>query len=218
MLLDCDLINELGINDPKLCELLGPWIKWLADDCLDVIKQHKEQLPEKAVNNDHPFFYWVAIPQHANLSDRDNVTREQINNCVESVIKLYDNMRVIQLKAWDPIDDLLMSDNDYMVGGLYMYWEAIDASLKFNIEKRIAFLARRKVGRPAELKETIDKKEKKQAKGKEEQAKQQRFRYGLKFDPMKSFFRRHQHDRFHWNRQQTTGRQMNNRFILPKPR
>ena len=97
--------------------------------------------------------------------------------------------------------------------GLRKYWDAIEATFKFNMQKRTEFLAR-------EAAKSI-----------------QKLKRGMRntddHDPMLAIFQRrqeednrhdhhgrhHRHDRYHWARDSVGDRRQNrgDRFILPRP-
>ena len=68
--------------------------------------------------------------------------RHKFNLCLESVIKLYDSMRVIKLKeVWDPQNTNLVVYGRMTATGELFYWRALDSAIRFNVGKRELFLA-----------------------------------------------------------------------------
>ena len=192
IILDNDLVEAFNPGNVNVCEQIGPWVEWLADEIHDAFKKRKTQMDEKTYDEGNPFIYWVAAPTHRDFSPTHNALREQFNNCLISVMKLHPDMRVIHLKTWNKFNSELVAGNKFSVGGLYQYWEAIDASLKFNIKKRRTF----------ELRSALTKIE-------QEQTAEKQKTYVGKKDDMMSFFRRHKN-------KVGTKRHCGPQFILPK--
>ena len=79
---------------------------------------------------------------------REEPTSHQVQFVLESVIKTYDNMRVIKLKEyWDSKDSTLVINDVITETGLTSYWLAIDSSFKFNVQKREIYTAKKTAAR-----------------------------------------------------------------------
>ena len=145
--LDTDILEYLGYSKFGASTLLGKWLEWVVQQVGAIVVERNQQLPKKAVNN--VFIYWVLAPGHVNFLAEQKIARAKMNNCLESVIKLHQNMRVMQLvQHWDQNDMNLVNPRTgkYMDDGLSAIWNSIDAGIKFNVEKRELYLARVKVG------------------------------------------------------------------------
>ena len=213
MVIDDNLISELTVQSAQVCEMIGPWIKWLASEFSQLLYDRKRQLPHKSTRVDEPYFYWAVASQHQNFSDLNNALREQFNNCLESVVKTRADMRVIKLKCWDYNDDDLVAGSRFTVRGLYTYWEVLDSSLQFNITKRKFYLMNGK-GKKTSQDEWQNIKS-----GSAKVPEDSRigpFNTSSRMkedDMMQSFFRRHHQDRFHWSRK----KRAQNTLFIRKP-
>ena len=68
----------------------------------------------------------------------------KLNLSMESVIRTKENMRVIKLKEHRDTKDSLLVVHDRMTEtGLSAYWRAVDATFKYNEERREVFLAKK---------------------------------------------------------------------------
>ena len=134
IVLDDDIINYVKFRGCGSAQMYGELLERLVQDINEHIRIRLTQLPKKAVKKDYPHIYWVALPQHQNL---DNETRSKFNNTLESILKLYPSMRLAKIKDnWQTRDPDLVFNEKLTATGVMMYWRAIDASLKFNIQKR----------------------------------------------------------------------------------
>ena len=139
IVLDDDLVDYLGYVNHKM---LGSWVEWLTKMFVNMVNDRKSILPTKVVKNSVPQLYWVAPPHHANLEN--NNTRTVTINCMESVFKLEDSMRIVRMKELWAYNDHNLIDNKgrFTTHGLDVYWQSIDAAVKFNILKREKYLAK----------------------------------------------------------------------------
>ena len=166
-----------------------------------IIADRNKALQKKAVNN-NTFVYWAAPPQHMGFSDEEKMACTKFTNCLNAVIKLHGNMRVLKLvEFWDPKDLNLVNHRTgrFTDDGKAAYWRSLDSGITFNIKKREAFLSKAvsstKVFSGAK-----------------------RPRMEEQEDPcdIQKFFWKHRngHDKYHWHRDcQPEDR----RFLLPHP-
>ena len=76
--------------------------------------------------------------------------RLKFNLSLESVVKQETNMRVIKLKEfWDSKDSQLVINDRITEVGMAAYWNAMDASVKFNILRREQYVTKQSVSKPA---------------------------------------------------------------------
>ena len=110
---------------------------------------------------------------------------------MESLTKKFSFMRVIKLKEiWSYDNSNLVINNRITVEGLSTYWQAIDAAVRFNVQKHEVYLARSVV-------------EKHNNNNNFAGAEKTGRRLGSHPKDMKNFFaKKHkmEFDRFHWNR------------------
>ena len=100
-------------------------------------------MPFKALSREDTQIYWIETAGHKNFSFEDDQLRSVFVNCMDSLIKEFDNMRLLKIKEfWDKADDDLVFSNNLTKQGIWMYWKAMDASFKFNVLKRRDFLIR----------------------------------------------------------------------------
>ena len=146
MVLDDDIINYARYDEcDGMSTILGEYLDSLVQNVHDLINTRKsQQLPAKVTKLEYPMVYWIAAPHHKNFCDGE--ARTKFNLCLESVLKLYDNMRIARIKeVWD-FKDLSIVDEDtncLTPEGILTYWKAVDAALKFNITKFREFLIRK---------------------------------------------------------------------------
>ena len=92
---------------------------------------------------DAPFIYWVAAPLHTSFSYQRSAIHTKFNLSLDSVIHTKENMRVIRLKEfWNTKQGCLVVNDRITEEGISRYWRAVDASVKFNVLCREAFLAK----------------------------------------------------------------------------
>ena len=141
VVLDRDLIDYLDYDSFGISTMLGNWFEWLAAEFDDMIQKRKQNLPKKALDDDHPQIYWCASLHHI-LLEKDNLNaRMKMNAVMDSVTKLYQYMRVIKIKEiWQNNDSKLVTHNRFTPHGLSVYWKAIDAAVQFNVKKHDEFL------------------------------------------------------------------------------
>ena len=141
LVLDDDLISFLDFEHEGVVTQLGSWIEWLTKELNDLVKQRIDQLPIKCKKE--VFFYWVQAPVHSSFSKVKNNLRVKFNLSLESVIHTVSNMRVVKLKEkWNPKDGSLVVNDRITEPGLTAYWNAIDATFKFNVQRHELFLAK----------------------------------------------------------------------------
>ena len=159
--------------------MYGTWLEWLAKELNDLVKSKWMKLPIKAKSE--VCIYWLQAPTHIAFGE-DNMRRLKFNLCLENVLKLYKNMRIIKLKEfWNNADETLVKYGSLTERGYDTYWKSFDSTIKFNVTKREQFLAKslnlkRKNDGCADL-----------------------LLSHSKTDDMKTFFKRHRNDKFHWH-------------------
>ena len=134
VVLDSDVIDFVDYKNFGISTMYGDLLESIIKGVVDIIDDRKKKLPAKAVKGEYPFIYWMCLPKHKNL---DFNSRSKFNLTLESIIKLYPNMRVAQIKDnWDINDENLAQSGRLTGLGFNRYWQAIDASLRFNVSKR----------------------------------------------------------------------------------
>ena len=142
--------------------------------------------------------------------------------------KLYDtdknNMRVAKMKdCWDTKDSKLVINDRMTELGLTTYWLAVNATIKFNVQRREAFMCKKQVvpGKPLEPEKTAEKLERHTSldRGRSYFNEDRRHHHDWR-DLMPSFFRRRQYVDHHMDdHEDWCGQhQVNNRFFLPRPK
>ena len=100
-------------------------------------------LPEKAKPKNETQIYWIEPANHKNFDVLHVQSREIFLQCMDTVLKLYDNMRLLKIKEyWNKSDSDLVFNNRFTKEGLITYWRAMDATFKFNVLKRRDYLIR----------------------------------------------------------------------------
>ena len=200
-MLDGDLIDFLNYTQFGLSGMLGRWIEWLAKEVSLAVQLEKKLLPKKALREQEPFIYWIAAPFHDNFGSELNAARSKFNACLDSVIKLHNNMRVMKLKEfWNPKNRNLVNDHNHMITleGWSIYWCSIDEAIHFNVKRREDFLLR---SLSLKLQGTAPVKQ---------------LSYPRERDDMKTFFHRHRPDKQQYCHSNDGSHY--NRFMLPHPK
>ena len=142
VLLDDDLISFLNFKKEGVATLLGSWVEWLVQEFNTIIEDRLNQVPEKC-KKVIPFFYWVTAPTHSYFSKDRNPLRIKFNLSLESVIRTQKNMRIVKIKeGWDSHDSHLVINDRMTESGVFAYWNAIDATFRFNSSRCDVFLAK----------------------------------------------------------------------------
>ena len=216
VVLDDDIIDFVGFNEPGISTLFGTCLQWIIEEFRTLVSDKKKALPKKAQRLSKPCIYFCLVPMHVNFGHATNEIRKKFNLCLESLCKNSQDIRVIKMKEiWDFNDRSLISTigriTDY---GLDKYWDAVEAAFKFNALRHELFLAKVKVN--ASISQN-----KKWVSNRANQEDKKMTQKGGE-DPMKGFFRRHRDDSFHWSRQHPSSRgkpssgRSNGRFLLPR--
>lgn len=199
-----DLFHLLkDVPKEKAATSFGIWVQCLTQKLQDMIKTRRTQLPVKAKadNGDEPIFYWVAFPFNETLSRSTISMVNKWNNTVESVLKQYDNMRMIHFKEiWDSKSLNLFHNDSLTFEGKDVFFSTLDMSVKFNLQKRKESLLRRdakKLSQSTQSHPHVTK------------------RKGGPQD-IPNFFKRHKNDCFHWERSNETEDRPHSKFLLPK--
>ena len=116
----------------------------MADEIEKFITEAKKVFPKKAKPEDgDPIVYWVATPMHKNYNFVLRAQIAKFNNCMDSVLKLHDSMRIIKLKEWDSENNNLVGRNGRISHyGLDCFWESLDSSVRFNFHKCMEYQAK----------------------------------------------------------------------------
>ena len=195
MVIDGDLIEFLNYTQYGFSSMMGQWIEWLAKEINAAIEDRQKLLPRKALRVGEPFIYWVAAPFHDFFGSELNAARSKFNACLDSILKLYGNMRVMKLKEfWNAKNRNLVNNLNKKISseGLAHYWRSIDAAIEFNIHKREEYLSR--------------------VKGMKNNVPMVKLSSANDSNDMKKFFHRHHQDQFHWHKHKEPC------FLLPRVR
>ena len=124
--------------------LYGTWMEWLADKIMEKLEERNTSLPDKARRGEQePIIYWVPITNHKNLDFEERSMVVKFNQTLASVTKTHKNMRIIKLKEWNYDDSTLISPYGRLTHlGVDRIWEAIDSSVKYNLDMRSHFLSK----------------------------------------------------------------------------
>ena len=216
IVLDDEIIDYLKFRGQGVASLYGSMLEWIALEMECMIEKRKEQLPHKAQDTKFPFLYFAALRLHDNFNAGTGYLRNKFNLCLESVMKTKSTMRLIWLKEiWDSKCPNLVINNRITEEGLHVYWRALAAAVRFNINKRKAFL----------VKEMWENNRKKLNGGSMEPHRRQQARDSRmedQQDEVKKFFQRKrkedfdQYSHFHWSAGAKKFKQHDARFLLPK--
>ena len=195
IVLDGDLIGFLNYTQYGFFSMMGKWIEWLAKEIHTAVEDRRKLLPQKTLRQGEPFIYWISAPFHDFFGSELNAARGKFNACLDSVLKLYDNMRVMKLKEyWNTKNRNLVGNLNRQISaeGLAHYWRSIDAAIEFNVNKREEYLSR--------------------VKGMRNNAPMAKLSSAKECNDMKRFFHRHRHDQFHWHKPREQC------YMLPRPK
>ena len=135
IILDIDVVQFLKYEGEWTSKLIGKYLNSMVKDIEETIRDRKAQLPNKAKRLGYPLVYWVTAPCHVNF--KDNHLRTRFNLCLESIIKNIDGMRMMRMKEiWDFSDDELVDNKgELTLIGLTKYWQSINATIQFNVQR-----------------------------------------------------------------------------------
>ena len=154
IVLDDDLITFLDYKKDGVATLLGSWVEWLVKEIKVAFTKRIDQLPKKSKKS-LPFFYWVTAPTHSYFSKERNALRVKFNLSLESVICAQEDMRVIKIKeGWNAADSKLVIQDRTTSAGLTSYWYAVDASFRYNSQRRDLYLAKKLVSEANEARDS----------------------------------------------------------------
>ena len=154
VVLDDDLIMYLDFKKDGAATLLGTWVQWIAKEFNRLLDIRRKQLPSKCVKT-NTFFYWVTAPIHSHFTKERNNLRMKFNLSLDAVIRTQHNMRVVRLKEfWNTGDTSLVVHDKLTETGLSAYWDAIDATFKFNEVKREVYLAKESLAKKSKVRQT----------------------------------------------------------------
>ena len=106
-----------------------------------MIQTRWKQLPTKAKEDVPPMFYWVSPVKNVGFTEATAQARDKLSLCLESMMKIYSNMRTLKFEdGWDQLDSNLVVNDRFTANSLHMYWKALDASFLFNFKKRGEFV------------------------------------------------------------------------------
>ena len=186
IILDCDLVDYFDYEGYGVASAYSEMIKYLVTKIDTTCSEMMKKLPKKARREEYPCIYWAAAPHHKNFDN--NSLRTKFNNCLESVVKLFNNMRVIKMKEiWDFENASLVCKGRFTSEGFDTYWKSIDSAVRFNVMKHEQFLRR---------------KHEKKERGMQETSPPSRHDRRDHRDRMSDFFKRNRQDRFHWHNNQ----------------
>ena len=143
LILDVDLVDFLQYTRINAASLLGQWVEYLATTIHEMLTTRLKALLLKAQPKNDIEVYWFEPASHMNFSLDAECIRSTLVAVIDSVLKEFDNMKLIKIKEfWNRSDNELVMNNGFMKLGLPTYWRALDASFKFNILKRRDYLIR----------------------------------------------------------------------------
>ena len=100
VVLDNDLIEYLEYKEFGISGMYEHWLEYLAKNISKMIEDRKAALPLSAIRYEYPLVYWMALPHHKMFED--NAPRHKFNQTLESLMKVYSNMRVAKIKeVWN---------------------------------------------------------------------------------------------------------------------
>ena len=89
---DDDLIEYLGHKKFKVASMYGQWIEFLAKTFHEMLQLEFDHLSECARPDEPTQLYWLEAVTHHNFAPENTQCREIFNNCLDSVLKIYEDM------------------------------------------------------------------------------------------------------------------------------
>ena len=124
-----DLLRCINFNKSGVSEIYGEILKWLTSQVRDLILKRKNDLPLRSKKYLYPQVFWVELPLHESLN---NQLRIKFNQCLGSIVALYNEMKVLKIKRkWSYEDLSLVSAGQINGDGKLSYWCGIDEALQF---------------------------------------------------------------------------------------
>ena len=143
IILEKDIIEFANTELTHAGTVYGVWTEWLVNELKTLIENKLEKLPLKAIRKNELAIYWVLTPNHRNYSFEMQAKISKFNSCLEAAVKPQSNMHTIKFKeCWDYDFQNLVCNDKITSEGLFRFWEAVDASVQFNVLKRRDFLSR----------------------------------------------------------------------------
>ena len=144
VVLDDDIIEYLDYKKYGVSRLYGNWLEWILAEFNAAVTNQFQHLKAKAKADDEPIIYWIAAANHKNFSDEDFSMHDKFNACLDAVVKLYDNIRVVKFREyWYFHKEELVVYNSITRQGFAAYWKSIDSAVSFNIAKNCEFNIRK---------------------------------------------------------------------------
>ena len=130
VVIEDDILRCVNFPEPGFSELFGHCLHWLAFQYKTMIDERKEQLPVRAKRHMHPLVFWATLPLHKNFDD--NETRDKFNQCLESVIDVFPEMKVLKLRKKFTYDDNSISvQGRFTASGNNAICASIDEAIQF---------------------------------------------------------------------------------------
>ena len=124
-----DLMRCINFNKPGITEIYGNILKWLTGQVHDIVLKRKNDLPLRAKKYLYPQIFWVDLPHHSILN---NIQRLKFNQCLESVVAVYNEMKVLHIRRHWSYDDLsLVSGGSFTFTGKTAFWKGVDEAIQF---------------------------------------------------------------------------------------
>ena len=130
VVIEDDIIKCVNFDKAGISQVFGRCVQWLADEIRTAIHKHKADLPGKCKKNLYPQVFWVAIPSHLNFLN--NHTRFKFNQSLETVLLLYNEMKVLKLqRRWQFNDTSVSIIGQITPPGFTTYWSVVDEAIQF---------------------------------------------------------------------------------------
>ena len=135
VVIDGDLLRNVQTTDELTATIqIGKMIEWLIREYWRILESYRDNLPIKAKKENCPYVVWIAPPSHKYFGNLRNFKRERLGHCMDTVMKNYEFMSVLQLiKVWNPDDGsaVLYDGTRYTSQGLTNYWLAVDSAVRY---------------------------------------------------------------------------------------
>ena len=141
VIVDSDFTKKFKLKyqqEEILARYLNVTLTKLFTEIDQLIKDHKEELPDKAQKQKYPLMMWLIPPLHSNFSDVEQ--RNITGKVIKRLCFKFPNMRFGKLRSWEEQNLNLVMEREqgcyrFTSRGLKQYWSAVDAAVREVDEK-----------------------------------------------------------------------------------
>ena len=114
-----------------MAEIFSQVLNNLMEGIVELINEHKKELPERSKCETYPTILWSLLPEHKDFPDNWLQNRLKFNHSLEHLTQRFSNMGVLKLlKVWDGNDQTMIKSEKFTEKGLIAYWGSIDSAFR----------------------------------------------------------------------------------------